>query len=90
MFPDAELKVFVTASPEIRAQRRYDELTAKGETVSFDDILENVKQRDYIDQHREVSPLRKAEDALLLDNSHLTPTQQKEWLKEQFERITQA
>ncbi len=90
VFPDAELKVFVTASPEIRAQRRYDELTAKGETVSFDDILENVKQRDYIDQHREVSPLRKAEDALLLDNSHLTLTQQKEWLKEQFERITQA
>lgn len=90
VFPDAELKVFVTASPEIRAQRRYDELKAKGEAASFDEILENVKQRDYIDQHREVSPLKKAEDALLLDNSHLSLTQQKEWLKEQFERITKA
>ena len=90
VFPDAELKVFVTASPEIRAQRRYDELKAKGEAASFDEILENVKQRDYIDQHREVSPLKKTEDALLLDNSHLSLTQQKEWLKEQFERITKA
>ena len=87
VFPDAELKIFVTASPEIRAQRRYDELKAKGQDVDFDDILENVKQRDYIDQNREVSPLRKADDALLLDNSHLTIEQQKEWLAEQFERI---
>ena len=87
VFPDAELKIFVTASPEIRAQRRYDELKAKGQDVDFDDILENVKQRDYIDQNREVSPLRKADDALLLDNSHLTIKQQKEWLTEQFERI---
>ena len=84
VFPDAELKIFVTASPEIRAQRRYDELKAKGEQASFDDILENVKQRDYIDQHRAVSPLRQADDALLLDNSHLTIAQQKEWLMEQF------
>ena len=84
VFPDAELKIFVTASPEIRAQRRYDELKAKGEQASFDAILENVKQRDYIDQHRAVSPLRQADDALLLDNSHLTITQQKEWLMEQF------
>ena len=87
VFPDAELKIFVTASPEIRAQRRYEELKAKGQDVDFDDILENVKQRDYIDQNREVSPLRKADDALLLDNSHLTIEQQKEWLAEQFERI---
>ena len=87
VFPDAELKIFVTASPEIRAQRRYDELKAKGEEASFDEILENVKQRDYIDQNREVSPLRKASDALLLDNSHLTISQQKEWLAEQFERV---
>ena len=87
VFPDAELKIFVTASPEIRAQRRYDELKAKGQDVDFDDIQENVKQRDYIDQNREVSPLRKADDALLLDNSHLTIEQQKEWLAEQFERI---
>lgn len=87
VFPDAELKIFVTASPEIRAQRRYDELKAKGQAVNFDEILENVKQRDYIDQHREVSPLRKADDALLLDNSHLTIEQQKEWLAEQFARV---
>ena len=87
VFPDAELKIFVTASPEIRAQRRYDELKAKGQAVDFDEILENVKQRDYIDQHREVSPLRKADDALLLDNSHLTIEQQKAWLAEQFARV---
>ena len=87
VFPDAELKVFVTASPEIRAQRRYDELKAKGQAVDFDEILANVKQRDYIDQHRDVSPLRKADDALLLDNSHLTIEQQKAWLAEQFERV---
>ena len=87
VFPDAELKIFVTATPEIRAQRRYDELKAKGEEASFDEILENVKQRDYIDQTRYVSPLRKASDALLLDNSHLSISQQKEWLAEQFERV---
>lgn len=87
VFPDAELKIFVTASPEIRAQRRYDELKAKGEEAGFDEILENVKQRDYIDQHRETSPLRKADDALLLDNSHLTIAQQKEWLARQFEQV---
>lgn len=87
VFPDAELKIFVTASPEIRAQRRYDELKAKGEEASFDEILENVKRRDYIDQNREVSPLRKADDALLLDNSHLTIAQQKEWLARQFEQV---
>ena len=77
VFPDAELKIFVTATPEIRAQRRYDELKAKGEEASFDEILENVKQRDYIDQNRDVSPLRKASDALLLDNSHPSISQQK-------------
>lgn len=90
VFPDAELKIFVTASAEIRAQRRYDELKAKGESASLADILENVKQRDYIDQHREVSPLKKADDALLLDNSHLTIAQQKEWLSEQFQRTIQS
>lgn len=85
VFPDAELKIFVTASPEIRAQRRYDELKAKGQESSFEEILENVKQRDYIDQNREVSPLRKADDALLLDNSHLSIAEQKEWLMKQYE-----
>lgn len=88
VFPDAELKIFVTASPEIRAQRRYDELKGKGQEANFDDILENVKQRDYIDQHREVSPLRKADDALLLDNSYMTIAEQKQWLTEQFNKIT--
>lgn len=88
VFPDAELKIFVTASPEIRAQRRYDELKGKGQEANYDDILENVKQRDYIDQHREVSPLRKADDALLLDNSHMTIAEQKRWLTEQFNKIT--
>ena len=73
---------------EIRAQRRYDELKAKGQEASFDEILENVKQRDYIDQNREVSPLRKAEDALLLDNTHLSIEEQKEWLFGQFNKVS--
>jgi cytidylate kinase len=84
VFPDAELKIFLTASPEIRAQRRYDELKAKGQEASFDEILENVKERDYLDQHREVSPLVQAEDAILLDNSNLTIEEQNEWLMEQY------
>lgn len=88
VFPDAELKIFVTASAEVRAQRRYDELKAKGEQASLNEILENVKQRDYIDQNREVSPLRKANDALLLDNTNLTIEQQKEWLSETFHSKT--
>ena len=88
VFPHAELKIFVTATPEIRARRRYDELKAKGQEASFDEILENVKQRDYIDQHRDVSPLRKADDALLLDNTNLTIAQQKEWLFDQFNKVT--
>lgn len=88
VFPDAELKIFVTATPEIRAQRRYDELKAKGEEANFDEILENVKQRDYIDQNREVSPLRKAEDALLLDNTDLSIEEQKKWLFEQFNKVS--
>ena len=88
VFPDAELKIFVTATPEIRAQRRYDELKAKGQEASFDEILENVKQRDYTDQNREVSPLRKAEDALLLDNTHLSIEEQKEWLFGQFNKVS--
>lgn len=85
VFPDAELKIFVTASDEIRAQRRYDELKAKGQEVSFGDILANVQERDYIDQHREVGPLRKADDAILLDNSHMTIAEQKEWLMQHYQ-----
>jgi cytidylate kinase len=84
VFPDAELKIFLTASPEIRAQRRYDELKAKGQEASFDEILENVKERDYLDQHREVSPLVQAEDAILLDNSHLTIEEQNDWLMNEY------
>ena len=84
VFPDAELKIYVTASAEVRAQRRYDELQAKGIPADFEDILKNVKERDYIDSHREVSPLRKADDALELDNSNMTIAEQKQWLMEQF------
>ena len=88
VFPDAELKVFVTASARVRAQRRFDELKAKGMPADFDDILKNVEERDYIDSHREVSPLRKADDAIELDNSNMTIPEQKEWLLERFrERI---
>ena len=72
VFPDAELKIFVTASARVRAQRRYDELQQKGMPADFDEILKNVEERDYIDSHREVSPLRQAEDAILLDNSDMT------------------
>lgn len=85
VFPNAELKIFVTASPEVRAQRRYDELTAKGEQCDLAEILKNVQQRDYIDSHREVSPLRQAPDALLLDNSHMTIDEQNEWLMQRVE-----
>ena len=76
VFPNADLKIFMTASPEVRAQRRFDELTAKGEKVTFDEVLENVNQRDYIDQHREVSPLRQADDAHVVDNSQMTREEQ--------------
>ncbi len=89
VFPDAELKIYVTASADIRALRRYDELQAKGQTVKFEEILNNVKERDYIDQNREVSPLKRASDAILLDNSLLTIDEQKEWLMKQFEKATQ-
>jgi cytidylate kinase len=90
VFPDAELKVFVTASAKVRAQRRYDELKAKGMPADFDDILKNVEERDYIDSHREESPLRQADDAILLDNSEMTIPEQKAWLLEQYNRIVSA
>lgn len=85
VFPHAELKIFVTASAEVRAQRRFNELQAKGLPASYEDILKNVQERDYIDSHREVSPLRQAEDALVLDNSHLTREEQNQWLLQQFD-----
>lgn len=80
VFPNAELKIFVTASAEVRAQRRYDELKAKGEDVTYEEILKNVQERDYIDSHREVAPLKQAADALVLDNSNMTREEQNEWL----------
>lgn len=84
VFPDAELKVFVTADAEVRAKRRYDELTAKGEDVKYEDVLLNVRERDRIDTTREHSPLRQAEDAVVLDNSHLTREEQMAWLRGAF------
>ena len=86
VFPEAELKVFVTASAEVRARRRYDELKEKGIPADFDDILKNVQERDYIDSHREVSPLRKAADAIELDNSHMTIAEQNDWLMRQVQQ----
>ena len=86
VFPKAELKVFVTASAEVRARRRYDELKEKGIPANFDDILKNVQERDYIDSHREVSPLRKAADAIELDNSHMTIAEQNDWLMRQVQQ----
>lgn len=86
VFPDAELKIFVTASAEIRAQRRYKELLDKGMPADYADILKNVQERDYIDSHRATSPLRRADDAILLDNSHITIAEQKQWLMEQYEQ----
>lgn len=80
VFPDAELKLFVTASAEVRAQRRYDELIDRKMPADYDEILANVKERDYIDSHREVSPLRMADDAVLLDNSEMTREEQQQWL----------
>lgn len=86
VFPKAELKVFVTASAEVRAQRRYDELKAKGQETPFEEILENVIERDRIDSSREISPLRKADDAILLDNSNMAIPEQNEWLMNQYLR----
>ena len=90
VFPEAELKVFVTASAEVRAQRRYDELKEKGMPADFNDILKNVQERDYIDSHREISPLRKAPDAIELDNSHMTIAEQSAWLMEQVKQKIEA
>lgn len=87
VFPNAELKIFVTASAEVRAQRRYDELKAKGMEADFDDILKNVQERDYLDSHREVSPLRKADDAIELDNSLMTIDEQNEWLLARYKEV---
>lgn len=84
VFPDAEMKIYVTASPEVRAQRRLDELKAKGEHASIEEVLENIKMRDHIDMTRTESPLRKADDAIELDNSKMTIAEQKEWLLQRY------
>ncbi|MBR5820981.1 MAG: (d)CMP kinase [Alistipes sp.] len=85
VFPDAELKIFMTADPKVRAQRRYDELTAKGDNVSLEEIEQNVRDRDYQDMHRAISPLRQAEDAIVLDNSHMSVEEQMTWIMERIE-----
>lgn len=87
VFPHADLKVFVTASAEVRAERRYKELIEKGQPASYEEIYKNVVERDYIDSHREVAPLKQAEDALLLDNSNLTREEQSQWLYEQAMKV---
>ena len=84
VFPDAELKIFMTADPAVRARRRYDELTAKGERVTLEEIERNVRERDAADMSRAVSPLRRADDAVELDNSHMTVDEQMEWLMREF------
>jgi cytidylate kinase len=86
VFPHAELKVFITATPEVRAQRRVDELKEKGEPVSYEEVLSNIKKRDFIDSTREESPLRQAADAIVLDNSRMTIDEQKAWLLVQYNK----
>ena len=87
VFPNAELKIFVTADARVRAQRRYEELKEKEMPANFDDILKNVEERDYLDTHREVSPLKKADDAIILDNSNMTIQEQQEWLIGLYNKI---
>ena len=87
VFPDAELKIFMTADPAVRARRRYDELKAKGDAVSLEEIERNVRERDKADMSRAISPLRQAPDAVVLDNSHMTVEEQMAWFMERFEGL---
>ncbi len=87
VFPDADLKIFMTASADIRAKRRFDEMTAKGDNPSFEEILKNVRERDEMDTNRIESPLKKADDAWLLDNSHMTREEQLKWILEKVEKL---
>ncbi|MBO5235296.1 MAG: (d)CMP kinase [Alistipes sp.] len=89
VFPDAELKIFMTADPHIRALRRYDELRAKGDSVSLDEIEQNVRSRDEADMSRAISPLRQADDAIVLDNSFMTIPEQMEWFMARYREVTQ-
>ncbi len=88
VFPDAELKIFMTADAEVRARRRYDELTAKGDSVSFEEVYQNVIRRDHADMTRAISPLRQADDAIVLDNSHMTVEEQMAWFMDKFAAAT--
>ena len=90
VFPDAELKIFMTADPAVRARRRYDELRARGDEVSLEEIERNVRERDRADMSRAVSPLRQAEDAIVLDNSHMSVEEQMEWFLREYERVLAA
>ena len=87
VFPNAELKIFLTASPAVRALRRYNELLAKGETPNYQAIEQNIRERDYMDEHRSLSPLRPAPDACILDNSHMTPAEQMEWVMDKINTL---
>ena len=90
VFPDAEMKVYVDASPETRARRRYEELRAKGDSVTYEDVLANVSERDRIDTTRAESPLRKADDAVVLDNSNMTIAEQNKWLLGLYNKLSSA
>jgi len=90
VFPNADIKLFVTADVEIRAQRRYKELKEKGDSVTLQEVIDNVKERDYIDENRDESPLRKADDAIVLDTGKFTPAQQLDWLLEIVKEKTQV
>ena len=88
VLPGADLKIFMTAKPEVRAERRYKELKAKGENVSMDEIMKNLAERDHLDTTRKESPLRQADDAIILDNSNMTPTEQLDWIVEMVNKKT--
>ena len=90
VFPDAELKIYVDASAETRARRRFKEMIDKGSAVTFEEVLANVVHRDHIDTTRAESPLRRADDAIAIDNSNMTIEEQDAWLLDQFERVTNA
>jgi cytidylate kinase len=87
VFPDAELKIFMTADPVIRAQRRLNEMEGKGQQATLDEVLKNIEERDHIDRNREVAPLRQAPDAIVLDNSHMTVEEQMVWFDEIFSKV---
>lgn len=90
VFPGAELKIYMTADPMVRAERRYKELTAKGDTVSLEEVYQNVVSRDKADSTRAISPLRKADDAIVLDNSTMTVEEQMAWFDAEYRRVTDS